>query len=319
MDTIIYFYKKRDLEKPVIEPVQMKDYLLVRVGMNVGENRWFAHAYTLTSTTSTVAARPQPCHTLMARLRENRERRRRIHLQKQRRRQFQETREQVRMEIQRFLAELGTSVDDRYECRCVYADSVKSCLVLPEGRGQGRREADSRKTDDIAADCWLPALWQQSFPFPEFSAYLQPQWVECLLENARLHHYVVLGTAHSVSTAILHCASRMKSLRWFLQESDCGQEVQDFVEDFYEEYGLAVTLQPLEGERAFSRLLLETLEPVCVLDFTGESRIPAGGLARGSVWLDFCSVEEKARRMMEKGDGVSYFSIKEIWKRAGKS
>ena len=300
MDTIIYFYKKRDLQKPAIESVQMKDYLLVRVGMNVGENRWFSHAFTPTDTISTVAAKTQPRHTLKARLSEHREHRRRIRLQKQQRKQFQTTREQIRMEIRLFLEELRTFMDDRYECRCVYADAVRTCLMLPE-------------------DCWLPILWQQCFQFPEFSAYLQPQWVECLLKNARLHHYVVLGAADSAATAILHCASRMKSLRWFLQERDCGQEVQEFVEDFYEEYGLAATLQPLEGERAFSRLLLETMEPVCVLDFTGEPRIPAGGLARGSVWLDFCSVEEKARRMMERGEGVSYFSVKEIWKQAGKS
>lgn len=319
MDTIIYLYKKRDLEKPVIETVQMKDYLLVRVGMNVGENRWFSHAFIPTGSATAVAVEPQYCHTLKARLCEHRERRRRIRFQKQQRRQLQETREQVRMEIQRFLTELGTSVDDRYECRCVYADSVRSCLVLPEDWRQRWEEADIRKTDDIVADYWLPTLWQQCFRFPEFDAYLQPQWVESLLENARLHHYVVLGTAGSVTTAILHCAPRMKSLRWFLQERDCGQETQDFVEDFYEEYGLAATLQPLEGERTFSRLLLETMEPVCVMDFTGEPHIPVGGLARGSVWLDFCSVEEKARRIMERGEGIFYFSAKETWKHAGKS
>ena len=319
MDTIIYFYKKRDLEKPAIETVQMKDYLLVWVGMNVGENRWFSHAFTPTVTTGTVAAKSQSRHALKARLWEHREHHRRIRFQKQQRRLLQVTREQVRMEIQHFLAELGTRVDDRYECRCAYAGLVRSCLVFPEDWEQSRREADTWKTDDIAADFWLPSLWQQCFPFPEFDAYLQPQWVEPLLENVRLHHFVVLGAAHSVPAAILHCAPRMKSLRWFLQERDCGQEIQDFVEDFYEEYGLAVTLQPLEGERAFSRLLMETLEPVCVMDFTGEPRIPAGGLARGSIWLDFCSVEEKARRITEKGEGIFYFSIKEIWKRAGKS
>lgn len=316
MDTIIYFYKKRDLEKPVIEPVQMKDYLLLRVGINVGDNRWFSHAFTPVVTTGTAAAGSQSHHTLKARLRERRENRRRIRIQKLQRRQLRETREKVRAEMQRFLEELGASMDDRYECRCAYADSVRSCLVLPEDRGQRRGEADTRKMDVIAADCWLPILWQQCFQFPEFDAYLKPQWVEHLLENARLHHYVVLGAAESVSAAILQCAPRMKSLRWFLQERDCGQKIQDFVENFYEEYGLAVTLQPLEGERAFSRLLLETVEPVCVLDFTGEPRIPSGGLAQGSVWLDFCSVEEKARRMTERGEGVFYFSVKETWKRA---
>ena len=319
MDTIIYFYKKRNLEKPAIETVQMKDYLLVRVGMNVGENRWFSHAFNPTGTARTDAVKPQYCHTLKARLLEHREQRRRIRLKRQQRRQLQETREQVSVEIQRFLTELGKNVDDRYECRCVYADAVRHCLVIPEEREISRREMDDSRVEDVAAACWLPLLWLQLWQFPEFDAYLQPQWVKPLLENARLHHYVVLGAAHSVPATILHCAPRMKSLRWFLQERDCGQEMQDFVEDFYEEYGLAVTLQPLEGERTFSRLLLETLEPVCVLDFTGEPHIPVGGLARGSIWLDFCSVEEKARQMTEKGEGIFYFSIKELWKRAGKS
>lgn len=339
---MIYIYKKRDLHKPVIESVQMKDYLLVRVGMNVGENRWFTHSFTPTGTAmSSDAERTFPADdsqrqrsadgsqskqedlrtgdTLKARLRKIWESRSRRKIQNQQKRQLQEIREQAHMEIQSFLDQLGTCVDDRYECRCVYADAVRSCLVHTEDWEKRKSEADFRNKDDIVAARWLPMLWKQCWQFPEFDAFLQPQWVEPLLEYARLHHYVVLGAAGSTAAAIRHCASRMKSLRWFLQERDCGQEIQDFVEDFYGEYGLAVSMQPLEGERAFSRLLLETLEPVCVLDFTGEPRIPAGGLARGSVWLDFCSIEEKARRMTEREEGISYFSLKEIWKHAGKS
>lgn len=327
MDTIIYIYKKRNLQKPVIESVQMKDYLLVRVGMNVGENRWFSHSFTPMDLTGTAAVGRRfpaddsqghlpavgsrsrqkdtcPGDTLKARLRKIWGRRSRRKIQNQQNRALRKTSEQVCTEIQSFLENLRTCVDDRYECRCVYADAVRNCLVNTEDREKG---------------IWLPMLWRQFWQFPEFDAFLQPQWVEPLLENARLHHYVVLGTAESVYTAILHCASRMKSLRWFLQERDCGQEIQDFVEDFYGEYGLAASLHPLEGERVFSRLLLETMEPVCVLDFTGEPRIPAGGLARGSIWLDFCSIEEKARRMTDREEGISYFSVKEIWKRVGKS
>lgn len=342
MDTIIYIYKKRDLQKPVIESVQMKDYLLVRVGMNVGENRWFSHSFAPTGITGTSAAerksqaddsqrrRPdagsqgkqedvRSGDTLKERLRKIWERLNRRKIQNKQKSAFRETREQVRTEIQNFLENLRTSVDDRYECRCVYADAVRKCLVHTEDWEKGKSGSDSRNQDDITAACWLPVLWKQCWQFPEFDAFLQPQWVEPLLEHAKLHHYVVLGAAESAYSAILHCASRMKSLRWFLQERDCGQEVQNFVEDFYEEYGLAASLHPLEGERAFSRLLLETLEPVCVLDFTGEPRIPAGGLAKGSVWLDFCSIEEKARRMTEREEGISYFSVKEIWKRVGKS
>lgn len=282
MDTIIYIYKKRDLKKPVIDSYQMKDYLLVRVGLNVGEDRWFSHSFTLPELPP--------------------KRFDRLFYQRQQKRRIRKERELVSQEIQSFLTELGQIVDDRYDCRCVYADAVRKCLTAPE--------ADETYS--------LPLLWQQYWQFSEFDDYLQPRWSTLLLENVSLHHYVVLGCAKSAPSVILYCVRRMKSLRWFLQERDCGQELQDFVEEFYGEYGLAVDLQPLEGERVFSRLLLETVEPVCVLDFTGESRIPAGGLAQGSVWIDFCSVEEKARRILEREEGVSYFSLKEIWKHAGK-
>lgn len=341
MDTILYIYKKRDLTQPVIESVQMKDYQLVRVGLNVGENRWFSHAFAPTVLSGTDAEGQstrdddgrrkravdgmqserkdlRPVDFLRAHLHRLRERRGRIRTQKQEERQFQQIREQVRVEIESFLTQLQTCVDDRYECRCVYANAVRKCLVLPESRDISHSEADLRSEVDFTAAHWLQLLWKQFWRFPEFDDFLRPQWSEPLLEHARLHHFVALGSAGSTSTVILRCAHRMKSLRWFLEERECGQEVQDFVEEFYGEYGLAVALHPLEGERVFARLLLETREPVCVLDFTGEPRIPAGGLAKGSVWLDFCSIEEKARRITEREEGITYFSLKEIWKRAGK-
>lgn len=298
MDTIIYFYKKRDLQKPAIDSVQMKDYQLVRVGLDVGEGRWFSHAFTTSGTTATEQTLPF-AHSFRARLREFRERRERIRFEKQQKRRLQDAREQVHSEIKHFLTELAAFVDDRFECRCVYADTVRKSLVL--------REND-----------WLPRIWQQCWQFPEFDDYLQTQWVEPLLENARLHHFVVLGLSDSTPYAILHCAPRMKSLRLLLRESEDDQKIRDFVEDFYTEYGLAAAVQTLEGERVFTRLLLETKEPVCVLDFTGEPRIPVNGLARGSIWIDFCSMEEKARRIIERGESIFYFSMKEIWKRAAK-
>lgn len=282
MDTIIYIYKKRDLLKPVIDSLQMKDYLLVRVGLNVGEDRWFSHSFIPSEA-------PKKRFGLFL-------------YQWHQKRRLRKEQELAAQEIKSLLTELGRIADDRYDCRCVYADVVQKCLAAPEA-------ADTNT---------LSLLWRQYWQFPEFKEYLQLQWMEPLLGNVRLHHFVVLGCADSTPSVLLRCVSRMKSLRWFLQERDCGQELQDFVEEFYGDYGLAVNLQPLEGERVFSRLLLETVEPVCVLDFTGEPRIPTGGLAKGSVLIDFCSVEEKARRILEREEGLSYFSLKEIWKRAGK-
>lgn len=41
MDTILYFYRKRGLERPETEPVGLKAYLLIRIGLDVEKNRWF--------------------------------------------------------------------------------------------------------------------------------------------------------------------------------------------------------------------------------------------------------------------------------------
>ena len=349
MDTIIYFYKKHGLSKPAIDSHQMKDYLLVRVGMNVGENQWFTHSIVPFSAVNAMQELPHgqsaqeaeetPPHgftleSFLRRLREYKKKRDRERALKQRRLFFEEEHALVCQELEIFLSELKHYVDQRYECRCVYADAVCKGLALPENysrkdlAGSSQEAAQSREgaysrdaargLEDMVPSFWLPLLWQQYWQIPEFDAYLQPRWVEPLLENAMLHHFVVLGYAECAPAVIIYCARRMKSLRWILQEKDCTEELQDFVDDFYGDYGLAATLQPLPGGRAFARLLLVSKEPVCVLDFTGEARISPGGIAKGSIWIDFQSVEEKARRVLERQEGISYFSLKEIWKRAGK-
>ncbi len=307
METILYIYKKRNLQEPLIETVTMKDYLLVRAGMDLGENRWFSHSLEQPEHPPTVKHREEERERpLLWRWRDLRDRREARRLERRRQERLQRDMALIRTDIQSFLARLGQLVDDRYDCHCVYGDAVRR-LLLPTERG----------ASDEA--CGLAQLWQEYWQIPEFDAYLRDEWAEPLLKNIRLHHFVVLGTAPCIPTVLSRCAQRMKSLRWFLPEQDCTGELQEFVEDFYEDWGLAAVLQPLEGKRVYARLLLETSEPVCVLDFSGEPHIPAGGLAAGSIWIDFCSVEEKARRICEGGEAVSYFSLKETWKHARKS
>lgn len=305
MDTIIYFYKKRNLTAPETEPVRMNDYLLIRAGVDVGEERWFSLRLSPQSPAPDRKDGTEDGGRRFERWRPGawRERRRREKNRRREERKAQKNREQAGLEIRRFLEDIGKLTEERGECRCAYADGVRKCLILsPE---------DEKNS--------LAALWRQNWPFPEFDGYLEPFWVEKLLKQARIPHFVALGTAESTPAALVSCARRMKSLRWFLRESECTRQIQDFVEDFYGEYGLAAGLQTLEGERAYARLLLNTAQPVCVLDFSGEPYVPSGGLARGSIWIDFCSVEEKARRIQEREGGIFYFSVKESWKRAGKS
>ena len=337
MDTIIYLYKKHGLSKPAIDSHQMKDYLLVKVGMNVGENQWFAHSIAPSLAVTAVRALTgrqdvdkadetssgqSPLSLLLQRFREYRERRDRVRALRQHRMFFEEEHALIRGEMESFLAELDRFVDQRYECRCVYGEAVKKALIFPENRvkevfGASPREEERREEDAIPS-YWLQQLWRQYWQIQEFDGYLQPQWVKPLLENAKLDHFVILGLADCTPAVILYCARRMKSLRWILREEDITEELQDFVEEFYQEYGLAATMQPLEGGKAFARLLLVSREPICVLDFTEEPHISPGGIAPGSIWIDFRSVEAKAGRVLEREKGISYFSLKEIWKRADK-
>lgn len=337
MDTIIYLYKKRGLAKPAIDSHQMKDYLLVRVGMNVGENQWFTHSISpslavtavraltygqsVSRADETISGQFSP-GWLLQWLGEYRERRDRARALKQRKMFFEEEHALICGEMESFLSELDRFVDQRYECRCVYGEAVRKALMLPEDYAKEVTGASSRygsrSEEDVVPSHWLPQLWRQYWQIPEFDGYLQPQWVRPLLENARLNHFVILGLADCTPAVILYCARRMKSLRWILCEEDVTEELQDFVEEFYQEYGLAVTLQSLEGGKAFARLLLASRDPICVLDFTEESHVSPGGIAPGSIWIDLRSVEAKARRVLEREKGISYFSLKEIWKRADK-
>lgn len=160
----------------------------------------------------------------------------------------------------------------------------------------------------------LAGRWRRFWNVPEFRDYREFRWVKPLLQQAEGPYFILLGTASCVPRLLQDCARRMKSLGWYLSEEDCTEEIREFAEDFYEEYGLAVTLTPLTGEKAFRRLRLESKEPVCVLDFTEEEKVFGGGLAAGSLWLDFTSAEEKGRRLKRLSPGVRYDSMKQRWR-----
>ena len=162
----------------------------------------------------------------------------------------------------------------------------------------------------------LAGLWQKWFEWKTFDRYTDVFWVELLMDAAVWPQFVILGTADCVPGIIEAHASRMKSLRWLIPEADCTEEVQQFVEDFYVESGLAITLQTVPEVREFRRMQLISVQPTNILDFTGETHVLVSRLAAGSVWIDMRSLEEKKRRILGRGDGIVYVSLKEKWKSA---
>lgn len=264
--------------------------------------------------------------------------------------------EQVRQEMRSLSADILALSGDMSSCRCVYEDSVRDCLVgrkdsadkdssVPSGSRQGsgivsgagsRQKAGTvsgagsrqgsgivsgagsrQKAGTVKGDSVLQELWKECWQGEEFADYAQWEWVRCLLPQAVPFHFVILGNPSCAPLLLEHCARRMKSLRWFLPEEEYTEELEELLEDFYEENGLAAALQLLPGKCPFSRLRPECPEPCSILDFTEEYRISSSGLPEGSVWIDMASREEKGRRLTLRGD-IRYVSLKEYWKKLPK-
>ena len=215
----------------------------------------------------------------------------------------------VEEDMQKLLSDILGMIGSWEGCFCVYEDGIYRALV-------GRKNDNCIETGNIMAndmrEAILPVLWKKYFQVQEFGGYTRQLWVEELLPEAVLPHFVILGAASCLPVLIEKYAGGMKSLRWILPENEYSPEVQEFVEDFYIEYGLAIMLQITPaGQR---RLQAVCTEPSNILDFTEEANMNLAKVARGSIWLDMLSVEEKRRRIVDRNTGITYFSLKEKWK-----
>ena len=240
---------------------------------------------------------------------------------------------QTDMAVERLAREVLELTEDRGSCRLVYEGALQKTLAgapkcggalqdqwalrqEQENRGEAWQERKSWEGKGAAQGELLSELWKKHFDMEEFQEYRQRFWIERLLPYARLCHYVILGTAPCIYQIIEDRAQGMKSLRWMLLEADCDQELWDFVEDFYTEYGLAIELRTFESEESFRRQKALCSQPANIIDFTGNICFSVTEAAEGSIWLDMLSSEEKRYRIQGRRTGVEYVSLKEEWKRA---
>lgn len=163
-------------------------------------------------------------------------------------------------------------------------------------------------------------LWHQLWRLPELTDFREEAFARELLSQCRLPHYLVVGWHDTVPELLWERARHMKSLRFLVEKP--VDELEDFAEAVDEEYGLAVTVQELPETDGDGRSAFKKARPVCpvpavVLDFSGEARLLTDQVARGSVWLDMDSSEEKRRRIEGRDTGLLYFSMKKLWKQAG--
>lgn len=130
--------------------------------------------------------------------------------------------------------------------------------------------------------------------------------------------YILLGYADCLPRIMREYSKSLRSVKWFLKEAQYAPWVEELTEDFPVEYGLAIEVHLLADRESWLRACPSSEMPVSVLDFTGEEKLSACELAEGSVWLDMDSLDGKCRRIETRNPGVSYFSLKKLWKQRQK-
>lgn len=203
---------------------------------------------------------------------------------------------ELQSRVEEWLTALRLLCDNPHHAYCVYEDFVRDKLSAEAGR----------------------KLWR-NWNIMEFTDYRDKKWVEKLLEHAEYDNFVILGNAFCLPEILYEHVRRMRSVRWILPGEQYTQELQDFLEDFYEETGLAVELQLAAEDEPFWRVRPASAAPVNILDFSGEEKLSAADVAEGSVWLDMDSKEGQNRRMEARNPGIRYFSMKKEWKHRQKA
>lgn len=155
--------------------------------------------------------------------------------------------------------------------------------------------------------------WWDAWKIPEFDDYRQPLWAEKLLPHGDCPNLLVLGQSDCIPGLLVANARRLRSVKWYLLKNEYTQEAEVFLDGFYDEYGLVVELHLLEEKKDWWSVRFYCPEPVKVLDFTGEPKVSAYEVAKGSIWLDMDALDEKSERMEVRNQGIRYFSLKKLW------
>lgn len=301
MDTIIYLYHSRKAENYSIEKWQEKEYCLIRLGIPM---LLWRNLKSLEKALEQDEAAEQSGR----RKRRRRWWRREEILQAKRERseeslqkeQAQQKLHALQKVTQPFLAELselqtvlrllGAHTDCTY---CVYENFLMEKI-------------DTR-------------LWWEHWSLPHFSEYHEWIWAEELMKYAALDSFLILGYAPCVEKILNWHGVKMRSVKWILKPEQYTEAVREFVDCFYEEFGLAISLQLLGEGEGWIRFRPCTIAAVNVLDFTGEEKLSACDVAEGSLWLDMNSLEGKEWRMENRCPHITYFSLKKQWKQLEKA
>lgn len=203
---------------------------------------------------------------------------------------------------------------------------IRAAVAKPERTDNERIEQSLREQlQELTEDpdhTYVVCREPLSFYFGrEFREYLQQEWVEHLLRYGEGGNgyplwpdVILLGRNPYLTYVILRYAPRLRSVKWYLTGREYREEEDWLVEELEEEYGLIPELHLLAEPADYKRVRPRGMEPCVVLDFCDSEKIWGGGLAAGSIWLDFPALEEKEHRAATQCPQIRYFSMKKEWK-----
>ena len=160
------------------------------------------------------------------------------------------------------------------------------------------------------------AEWQSWWQLPMYSDFHCAENLKILLQYVKKTDWpgkaIILGSGMGMQEWIPLIAGKVQHLELYLEFMTKG--IEALQEELCEEYGM-LTQVKLVAPDEFDKEKLKSSEPVLVIDFSGSKPISVLGLAKGSIWIDMNSVESKRHFIEDRRTGITYLSLKSIWKR----
>lgn len=211
--------------------------------------------------------------------------------------------QQKLFELQKLILPLLTQLSELQSDLCVFGENPQETYCVLE---------------DFLEEKIDTRLWWEHWTLPDFGNYRERIWAEELMQYAKGDSFLILGTAVCVEELLEKYGTGMRNVKWVLKPKQYTEVVEEFVDWFYEEFGLAISLELLGENEGWIQFRPNSVEPVNVLDFTGEEKLFAHDVAKGSVWLDMDSLSGKERRIETRCPQITYFSLKKHWKQLEK-
>ena len=154
----------------------------------------------------------------------------------------------------------------------------------------------------------------------EFREYLQQEWIEHLLRYGEGRDgcllwpdLILFGRSPYLHYVLLRYAPRLRSVKWYLTDREYREDEDWLAEELEEEYGLIPEIRLLSEAADYGKVRPQGAEPCVVLDFCDSEKVYGGGLAAGSIWLDFPALTAKEHRVETQCPQIRYFSLKKEW------